>query len=120
MKSNIKPFRTFVNESADLDPDGELRGMGFENRHEIQDSDELEDIVHELFFDDPAVNAAWQEFKTRVHAQIAKFKDEYTWDSTELADLADFYLEAARDYNGDPMRTLIAGNLLDLAEEDPE
>ena len=116
MKPNIKPFSQFIVETASPE-DLELRGLGFDNRKEIQDSDELEDIVHELLFDDPAINAAWQEFRGKVHAGIAKFRDEYTWNGQELADLADHYYEAARDYTGDQMRGLIAGTLMDLAEE---
>lgn len=116
MKSNVKPFSRFLAESQDQDQ--ELRSMGFENRREIQDSDELDEVVHELLFDDPAINAAWQNFRSAVHVQIAKFKDEYRWNRQDLADLADHYYEAARDYTGDQMRGLISGNLMDLAEEE--
>lgn len=117
MKPNIKPFSQFITETASPE-DLELRGLGFDSRREIQDPDELDDIIHELLFDDPAINAAWQEFRSKVHERIAKFKDEYSWNEQDLADLADHYYEAARDYTGDQMRGLIAGTLMDLTEED--
>lgn len=116
MKQYIKPVSGFIGESASPE-DLELRDLGFENRREIQDPDELEEVIHELLFDDPAINAAWQELTARIQAQIDKFKSEYSWNGQDLADLADYYYEAARDYTGDQLRGLISGNLMDLAEE---
>ena len=115
MKSNIKAFGEFLTESSDQDQ--ELRDFGFEDRHEIQDSDELDEVVNELFFDDPEINAAWQALKERVHAQIAKFKAEYSWDSGQLADLADYYIDADRDDMTSRLNGLIAGNLMEIADE---
>lgn len=48
-------------------------------------------MVHELLFDDPAINAAWQNFRSTVHVQISKVKDEYRWNGQDLADPADYY-----------------------------
>lgn len=115
MKSNIKSFRSFINENSD--PDQELRDLGFDHRREIGDPDELEEILHELFFDEPAINATWQRLTTQIKGQVAKLKAEYKWNSEELANIADYHYEASRDYTGDRLMGLIAGTLMDLAEE---
>ena len=116
MKNYIKPVWGFIGENASPE-DLELRGLGFDNRRELQSPEEIEEVVHELLFDDPGINAAWQELTDRVQAQIDKFRAGHTWNGQDLADLADYYYEAARDYTGDQLRGLIAGTLMDLAEE---
>jgi hypothetical protein len=115
MKLNVKPFSKFVNESEDADQ--ELRDLGFDQRRTLQDPEELEEVLHELFFDDPEINATWQRLTTQIKAQVEKLKAEYKWDSGELADIADYHYEASRDYTGDRLSGLISGTLWDLAEE---
>jgi hypothetical protein len=115
MKLNVKPFSKFVNESDDQEQ--ELRDLGFQDRQELSSSEEIEDTLNDLFFRDPELNAAWTELTTKLSEKLDKFKSEYTWNPEELESIADYYLDAVRDYASDGLDAVIAGSLKDIADE---
>ena len=115
MKLNIKPFRSFVNESEDQEQ--ELRDMGFQDRQELSSPEEIDDVLYDFFFHDQEIADAWRAFNTKLREKLAKFKKEYTWKPDELSELADYYLENSRDYTSDGLHPMIAGGLMDIVDE---
>lgn len=115
MKQRVKPFGKFINENED--PNQELRDMGFNDRRELNSSEEIDDVLHALFFQDQEIADAWQAFHTTLREKLAKFKREFTWKPDELTELADYYLENSRDYTSDGLQGQIAGGLMDIVDD---
>jgi len=90
MKSIVKTFNGYLNESTDQE---ELASMGFSDKLELTDRDEILDAINEHFSQDPEVQDLVTKLEQRLRALSEEFDQKYLYDSDEMQAAAEQLME---------------------------
>jgi hypothetical protein len=90
MKSIVKTFNGYLNESTDQE---ELASMGFSDKLELTDREEISDAVTEHFSQDPEVQELVTKIEQRLRVLAEEFDQKYSYDSDEMQATAEQMME---------------------------
>jgi hypothetical protein len=90
MKSIVKTFNGYLNESTDQE---ELASMGFSDKLELTDREEISDAVTEHFSQDPEVQELVTKIEQRLRVLAEEFDQKYSYDSDEMQAAAEQMME---------------------------
>jgi 2-methylcitrate dehydratase PrpD len=93
MKSIVKTFNGYLNEGLSHEEEGELHSMGFSDRLELTDRDEISDKITEHFGQDPEVQELVTKIEQRLRVLAEEFDQKYSYDSDEMQATAEQMME---------------------------
>lgn len=92
MKQLVKGIGQYIKESEENDRE-ELASMGFIDKVELTDRDEILDAISEHFSQDPEVQDLITKLEQRLRALSEEFDQKYLYDSDEMQAAAEQLME---------------------------
>ena len=92
MKQLVKGIGQYIKESEENDRE-ELASMGFIDKVELTDRDEILDAISEHFSQDPEVQDLITKLEHRLRALSEEFDQKYLYDSDEMQAAAEQLME---------------------------
>lgn len=105
MKTNVKAFGEFLNESEDRD---ELMGMGFND--ELSSFEDIWPVLHSEVLNDPEVARLYSELDQAITAAVSRMAGSYELDPSATEQVVEDELRMSQE----PLHQMVAQVFYDL------